>query len=313
LSPEFARDETVFSDPLALLRQLTSNEFCHAFGRAPLLLKSIPTAKPAHIGAMIWDIFVATKFAPGAVRMAFRGEVLQPQQKNVRGKAFIDPQKLVESLQLGHTLNIMGIERFRTDIRAVTSGLEERFEVPCPANLYVSYEGSTGGYGPHRDQHDVIVVHLYGEKVWKLYPPAERYVPIRKLDVTREDLRVEPIEFTMKSGSCLYVPAGFTHDVVSSEGCCVHITFGVQCLRWHDMLSDILGEIRSDVFFERIPNSGDEIVGAFKTRIAPALALVFNDESVSRMAERYEYFGSLAKHKQRVIRSIMSPHTSSDR
>jgi hypothetical protein len=79
------------------------------------------------------------------------------------------------------------------------------------------------------------------------------------------------------------------------------------------MLSDILGEIRSDVFFERIPNSGDEIVGAFKTRIAPALALVFNDESVSRMAERYEYFGSLAKHKQRVIRSIMSPHTSSDR
>lgn len=308
-----ARGPNLFPEPERLLDQLDGDQFRSAFGRAAFVLDSIPVAEPSDVGAMVWDVFVATKFAPSAVRLAYRGEVLQPQQRAVRGKTYVDPQRLMEALQLQQTLNMMGIERFRTDIRAITSGLEERFEVPCPANLYVSYEGSTGGYGPHRDQHDVIVVQLYGEKIWKIYPPGTAGIPIRKTNVTRDELRREPFEAKMTSGSCLYVPAGFAHDVVSNEGCSVHLTFGIQCLRWHDLMTDILSEASTDMFFERLPIGAEAVVAAFRVRIAAELARAFSDDAVARMAERYQYFGSLARHKARVVRSIMAPSKNTDR
>jgi|GEM_PF-5793342 len=284
-----------------------------AFGRSPFLFEPLPPIDPMCVGELVWDSFAASKFAPGVARLAQRGEILEPHQSTVRGKSFIDPQKFVEGLQFHQTLNMVGVERFRPDIRSITTGLEQLFHVPCIANLYVSYAGSTGGYGPHRDQHDVIVVHLCGSKVWRIYQPESLPIPIRKTTVDEEDLRAKFVEFTMGSGSCLYVPAGFVHDVSSREDCCAHLTFGVQCLRWYDLLCDIVIGSRDDVLFGRMPTAEEDAIAEFNTRIYTRLHEIFSEDAVSRMIEHYGFFASLLRRRERVTQAIVSPTSDVDR
>jgi ribosomal protein L16 Arg81 hydroxylase len=303
----------LFPDALSLLDQLQGERFRAAHGRSMCVLDPIPPADPTDVGSLVWDVLVASKFAPNAVRMAYRGEIIHTTGRTVRGKTFIDPLQVVTGLRLRQTLNMMGIERFRTDVRAITTGLEAEFEVPCPANLYVSYDGSRGGYGPHRDQHDVIVVHLYGTKVWKIYPPPSDFVPIRKDDPTREQLSGAPHVITMTPGSCVYIPAGFVHDVTSAEGCCVHVTFGVQCMRWLDVLTDLISEANIDELFERVPRDEGMRAQLFEERIEPAVYRLLSRGAISRMMERYRYFGALAKQSEAVIGAIAEPSDTRDR
>ena len=117
----------------------------------------------------------------------------------------------------------------------------------------------------------------------------------------------------MVSGSCLYVPAGFAHEVTSREDCCAHLTFGIQCLRWHDLLCDILMGSRDDVLFERMPTDEEDVIADFNARIYTRLHEIFSKDAVSRMIEHYEFFASLLKRRTRVTQAIVSPTSNVDR
>jgi hypothetical protein len=296
-----------------LLRLLENDDFAGGFGKRIVSFDPVSVPEPSDVAEMIWDILVATKFAPNGIRLAYRGEILHPPQKVIRGKPYIDPRALVDGLRIDRTMNVNGIERYRSDIREITTGLEDRFSIPCPANLYVSYEGSSGGYGPHRDMHDVIVLHLAGRKRWQIYPPRSSNVPIRRGAVSNEELLEPPVGVTLTSGSVLYVPAGFPHDVTSDDGCCVHVTFGISVLRWYDVLEALLQASDDAVLYERVPESSDEAASAAAARLMPRLLSLFAEDAMDRVIERSKGYSKLARLGAGVRRSLMSRGTSTER
>ncbi len=86
-----------------------------------------------------------------------------------------------------------------------------------------------------------------------------------------------------------------------------------QCLRWHDVLTDILTEAGDDLLFERLPVDMSLRSEMFRQRVAPVLSRTFSEDAIERIMERYEYFGRLENHKARVVRSIVAPSKATDR
>jgi len=303
----------LFEDSSMLTSQFGDRMFREAYGVKPYVFHSMPQLDPATIANMIWDILIATKFSPNGIRLAKRSELFEPSQRSIRGKSYVDPDGLIEALQLGQTVNINGVEKYRPDIRTITTGIEDVFGLPCSANLYISYEGSIGGYGPHRDPHDVVAVHLYGEKTWNVYAPDSETISLRSSELTKGDTKGKKTTYQMSSGTCLYVPAGYSHDVISQGGVCVHLTFGLKCLRWMDVLSDLLNEATDDALYERIPTDEDEILLQLNHKIESQLLRIFSHAAVSRFLERNEYYSSLRLKKDRVVKSILQARSNFDR
>jgi ribosomal protein L16 Arg81 hydroxylase len=299
-------ESTIFPRPDKLLDQLVGTDFGTAYAKLPFAFTSLDPIDPRATCAMIWDVLAATKFSAAGVRLAKRSELFEPEKRTIRGRSFIDPQALIEALQLGQTVNIIGVEKYRPDIRRITDGVEEAFGLPCSANLYISFEGSTGGYGPHRDPHDVVAVHLYGSKIWTVYIPDDPSISLRSTQSSKSEPNGKPWKHTMTSGSVLYVPAGFTHDVESLEGVCIHLTFGLKCLRWHDLLNDLVAELADDALFVRVPRDEEDAATKFECAIRPALMRAFSPLAVARMLDRYKHFSTLRAKKERITQALLS-------
>ncbi|MFC5342579.1 JmjC domain-containing protein [Brevundimonas staleyi] len=141
------------------------------------------------------------------------------------------PAKVEVLLASGASLILDEVRDLTPDIQALSETLGQEFAALIGANLYCSF-GGVQGFGTHYDLHDVFAIHCEGEKVWRLYrnrapdpvaPPSEAD-PRAYYTATRGPLVREVV---MRPGDVLYLPRGWYHDALATEGVSLHLTISV--------------------------------------------------------------------------------------
>jgi hypothetical protein len=109
--------------------------------------------------------------------------------------------------------------------------LGEQFGGKAGANAYCSFKGIQA-FASHFDLHEVFVVHLEGQKEWKIYE-NRAVAPVETLAGEDAQALIDRskgavlMEIMMEPGDLLYIPRGYFHDAIASSDASLHLTFGV--------------------------------------------------------------------------------------
>lgn len=130
----------------------------------------------------------------------------------------------------GFSLVINNMEQRWRPIQALAHIMEELIGYRVGVNLYLSPPNAQG-FEVHMDWMDTIVVQVEGEKNWKLYDALlELPRPDMKFKPKLEDVGEPFIEFKLKAGELLYMPAGLIHEAstLGLDKPSLHLTFGIE-------------------------------------------------------------------------------------
>jgi len=153
-----------------------------------------------------------------------------------------DPVRVMEQIKRGATLNLLYIDGFSAELRAIANALRSALGMYTQANLYCSWAG-VQAFQAHCDPHDAWVFHTEGEKRWRIYK-GRAEAPIRHDSFER--VLTQPTvaergelaaEITLKPGDVLYIPRGVYHEAIALSPGTLHVTFGCFGLIGLDMLN----------------------------------------------------------------------------
>jgi hypothetical protein len=167
---------------------------------------------------------------PDWLSLVFRGQAIPLEQaycyKVVQTKRlyFIDKRFIEDYLRRGASVILEGLDLLEPGINAFAAHLDAGF--PCALVNAVAFFSQRGNelYRGHIDSDDVLVIHLSGEKRWRLFAKqAPRRV--NTSDLTPEQMGAQLTEVLMRPGDVLYVRSGVPHicDTVSSHS--LHMSF----------------------------------------------------------------------------------------
>ena len=144
----------------------------------------------------------------------------------------VSDDKLLRLFADGCTIVLQGLHRTWGPLIDFTQQLAGELGHPVQANAYVTPSQSTG-FSDHYDVHDVFVLHLGGEKRWRLRPPVHQD-PLRDEPWTDHRAEVEEAgrqapahEFTLQPGDVLYLPRGWLHSATALGSVSTHLTLGI--------------------------------------------------------------------------------------
>lgn len=156
---------------------------------------------------------------------------------------FIDRGAVADLYRRGATIVLNQAHQFDPALARLCRGLEHVFSSHVQTNIYLTPPNAQG-FRTHYDNHDVLVIQVEGEKLWRLYdmPIA---TPFRGEGF--EQGRYEPgelrQEFLLKPGDCAYVPRGLMHDAqTSGDKASLHITVGLITRTWADLMLEAVSE-----------------------------------------------------------------------
>lgn len=127
--------------------------------------------------------------------------------------------------------------------------LGRTFAATVGANIYCSFQG-VRAFGSHYDNHDVFVVQTEGEKVWTLYENRADN-PVDLLPGNDDTQRffersrgAVMSQVRLRRGDVLYLPRGWYHDALATDGASLHVTFSVTPITGKAVL-DVLHSLAS--------------------------------------------------------------------
>ncbi len=142
------------------------------------------------------------------------------------------PAKVQTLLAMGASLIAGDVQELTPELRGLSHRLARDFAGLVGANVYCSF-GGVQAFDSHFDLHHVFAVQLEGEKTWRLYEnradapvsfPVDDAESRRWFAQTRGKLMTE---IRMRPGDVLYLPRGWYHDAMATEGASLHVTFSV--------------------------------------------------------------------------------------
>jgi ribosomal protein L16 Arg81 hydroxylase len=148
----------------------------------------------------------------------------------------------------GHSLVLNHLEDSWAPVAGLVSGLREAFCAEVGINVYVTPKGSQT-FPVHTDDHDVFILQVQGEKIWRLHEMAQ--LSAERLQY-RQDLcftsdwgksRVETpqiAELRLRPGNVLYIPRGMPHCAVARDELSLHLTISLRPLSWIDFFKAAL-------------------------------------------------------------------------
>jgi hypothetical protein len=179
----------------------------------------------------------------GNLRMVRDGETLapsaytsQPSGKRV-SEPLVIPALVCERYAEGATIVLESLQRYWAPLTDFCRDLELALGHRLQVNAYLTPPGSQG-FDVHRDDHDVFVLQVWGEKQWTVF------------DLESESALIdEPIT----KDSALYIPKGFPHSARTGEMASAHLTVGILTHEPIDIIKEIakLAE-KEPIFQERL-------------------------------------------------------------
>lgn len=220
-------------------------------GRKPLHIAAAAGSRKAE--ALTWDAFNGllgqnTLWTSANLRLMHNYVAVPPDQychpvPSPHGEILRPwPPKVEVFLSGGASLIANDILTAHEPLTRVGEILSRTFAANIGANIYCSFQG-VQAFGTHFDYHDVVVIQTGGTKVWNLYEnradsPIEALVDDantrRWFEQTRGPLMTR---VTMRAGDVLYLPRGWYHDALATEGPSLHVTFAITPLHGRDLLT----------------------------------------------------------------------------
>jgi ribosomal protein L16 Arg81 hydroxylase len=149
----------------------------------------------------------------------------------------LDKRRFFAQLRSGATLVVNGFENYSLRALALCNEVRSFSGWRTASNAYLSF-GGRGTFGQHWDTHDVFAIQLIGQKRWQVYPPT---FPL-PLDMHRSEgsgatCPTTPVlDCMLETGDVLYVPRGFWHHVIPTDGPSLHLSVGTYAPAVHDFV-----------------------------------------------------------------------------
>ncbi|MET8628066.1 cupin domain-containing protein [Kitasatospora sp. NPDC004669] len=165
------------------------------------------------------------------VEMVKDGEVVEPERfctaRLVAGRredGFADPARIARLLADGATLLLPQLDHWHAPVRALAADIARRLDRRTEAFCFATGAGRRG-LDVHRDDADVLVVQLAGEKEWTVHeaPVDGRWRPGAAPEPGPVTLHT-----VLKPGEVLYVPRGAPHTATGRQGLSVHLSFTIR-------------------------------------------------------------------------------------
>ncbi|MCI0507078.1 MAG: cupin domain-containing protein [Gammaproteobacteria bacterium] len=137
---------------------------------------------------------------------------------------FVDKQLINEKLKQWASIVLEGLDILDANINAFAAKLDA--ELPCALVNSVAFfsQKDNEAYGGHRDSDDVLVIHVSGEKLWKIYAPQQRRY-FNNSPLTVQQMGPLHKEIIMRPGDALYLRAGVPHMCQTTGDHSLHIAF----------------------------------------------------------------------------------------
>jgi ribosomal protein L16 Arg81 hydroxylase len=137
---------------------------------------------------------------------------------------FVDRRVLEQHLAEGAACVLEGVDILEPGINALAAALDRAHAATfCNATVFFSQRGHEA-YRGHVDTDDVLVIHLAGEKRWRLYrPQSPRRVALS--DLGDAEMGALEIEILMRPGDALFLRSFTPHKVETLSPCSLHLSF----------------------------------------------------------------------------------------
>jgi quercetin dioxygenase-like cupin family protein len=132
-----------------------------------------------------------------------------------------DVERIASEVDGGATVVLQGLHRTHPRVAAFASALERTSGHPIQVNAYLT-PPSERGLARHTDAHDVLVLHVSGEKRWSVDGLG--------------DLVLCP-------GDVLYIPAGVAHEASAAHAATLHLTVGVLSVTMRQVVARLLTDV----------------------------------------------------------------------
>ncbi len=132
-----------------------------------------------------------------------------------------DLERIASELDGGATLVLQGLHRTHPRAAAFASALERTSGHPIQVNAYLT-PPSERGLASHSDAHDVLVLHVSGEKRWSVDGLGE---------------------LLLCPGDVLYIPAGVAHEASAAHSATFHLTVGVLRVTMRQIVARLLAGV----------------------------------------------------------------------
>ena len=154
----------------------------------------------------------------------------------------LDVAAVYQLFHEGSTIVLALLDNVLAPLAWLCRGLEAELNFPLQANVYLTPAHGQGAKH-HYDTHDVFVLQIVGSKRWAMYgTPVELPMGNQDFDPKVHARGAPSMEFELEPGDLAYIPRGIVHDARSSEQLSLHITVGVLCYRWADLLLEFVAE-----------------------------------------------------------------------
>lgn len=151
---------------------------------------------------------------------------------------------VMRQYQMGATVILPQMHHSDPILASFCQAIEERFSCHTQTNIYLT-PPDRQGFPIHYDNHDVFVLQVSGEKLWRLYDVAVD-TPYRGEGFQRDVHKVgeKRAEFILRPGDCCYVPRGLMHDAnTSGDKESLHITVGLIVKTWADLMLESVSQL----------------------------------------------------------------------
>jgi len=149
-----------------------------------------------------------------------------------------------EAFANGRSVVLNYLENCWPPLMGLVKGLGHYFCAEIGINVYLTPKGKRT-FSVHTDDHDVFILQVNGEKVWRLH--ELRYLSVMRLE-HKQDLEVPadwgpsrletPLaaELRLRPGDVLYIPRGMPHCAIAQDSTSLHLTASIMPFYWTDAL-----------------------------------------------------------------------------
>ena len=138
--------------------------------------------------------------------------------------AFVDRRVLQEHLAQGGALVLEGLDILEPQVNELATVLDRAHAATFSnATAFFSQKGNEA-YRGHLDTDDVLVIHIAGEKRWRLHRrQAPRRVSLNEM--TEAQMGPQDAEVIMRAGDVMYLRSYTPHRVETLSPCSLHVSF----------------------------------------------------------------------------------------
>jgi ribosomal protein L16 Arg81 hydroxylase len=156
----------------------------------------------------------------------FKDSAPIPVESYTRNSRVSGPD-LASKLRDGATLFLKDIDEIHDPLTLLTHRLGRTLRCRVAANLYAVWHANRG-LDLHWDDHDALILQVYGKKQWQIHGRAPERFPLSSGRAQNGLTSNGPIwEQCLEQGDCLYIPRGWWHLATPCEDASLHITVGI--------------------------------------------------------------------------------------